>query len=148
MEERQAGGLGLFLMGRLMDEVRFDFDDQRGNLLTMTKHIRPDERASIFELAGRLDAASTQQALAEVHAAIGQGARFVLLDLARVTFLSSSGMRALLLVRKELLGTPAPSYGCARCSRPCSRSSSSPLPPAVPDPHHPRRGAARVGRGA
>ena len=47
-------------MGRLMDEVRFDFDDQRGNLLTMTKHIRPDERASIFELAGRLDAVSTQ----------------------------------------------------------------------------------------
>lgn len=106
LEERQAGGLGLFLMGRLMDEVRFDFDDQRGNLLTMTKHIRPDVRASIFELAGRLDAVSTQQALAEVHAAIGQGARFVLLDLARVTFLSSSGMRALLLVRKELLAHP------------------------------------------
>ena len=41
-----------------------------------------------------------------MHAAIGQGARFVLLDLARVTFLSSSGMRALLLVRKELLAHP------------------------------------------
>lgn len=103
LEERQAGGLGIYLMGRLMDSVEFEFDDQNGNLLTMGKQIAPAETARVFELAGRLDAVSTQQSIAEVAAAIGAGARHILLDMARVTFLSSSGMRALLLVRKDLL---------------------------------------------
>lgn len=105
LEERQAGGLGLYLMGKLMDAVRFDFDEQDGNLLTMIKRIRqPTPPAEVFELGGRLDAVSTQEAIARVYAAIAAGARYVLLDLAEVTFLSSSGLRALLLVRKELLG--------------------------------------------
>ena len=69
----------------------------------MTKQIAPAAGARVFELSGRLDAVSTQQAIADVYAAIGAGARQILLDLANVSFLSSSGMRALLLVRKELL---------------------------------------------
>ena len=46
---------------------------------------------------------STQAEIARVYATIAAGARHVLLDLGGVTFLSSSGLRALLLVRKELL---------------------------------------------
>jgi serine/threonine-protein kinase RsbW len=104
LEERQAGGLGLYLMGRLMDSVEFEFDDVQGNLLKMTKRIgATGAPAQIFDLAGRLDAVSTQAAIARVYAAISAGARHVLLDLSQVTFLSSSGLRALLLVRKELL---------------------------------------------
>ncbi|HEX9369954.1 MAG TPA: anti-sigma factor antagonist [Roseiflexaceae bacterium] len=104
LDERQAGGLGLYLMGRLMDSVGFEFDDVQGNLLTMTKRIAaPAAPAEVFELAGRLDAVSTQPAIARVYEAIAAGARRILLDLAQVTFLSSSGLRALLLVRKELL---------------------------------------------
>lgn len=103
LEERQAGGLGIYLMGRLMDSVAFTFDDAQGNLLTMTKQLPVASSAEIFELAGRLDAVSTQQSIADVSAKIAGGARHILLDLAHVTFLSSSGMRALLLVRKELL---------------------------------------------
>jgi serine/threonine-protein kinase RsbW len=104
LEERQAGGLGIYLMTRLMDSVRYEFDDQRGNLLTMTKRIGgapPD--VQVFELSGRLDAVNTQQAIQQVNAALAAGARYILLDLASVTFMSSSGLRALLLVRKELL---------------------------------------------
>jgi anti-anti-sigma factor len=104
LEERQAGGLGIFLMGKLMDSVQFEFDDSHGNLLTMTKSIRAvGAAAQIFELSGRLDAVSSQAAIARVYAAISAGARHVLLDMSEVTFLSSSGLRALLLVRKELL---------------------------------------------
>lgn len=104
LEERQAGGLGLYLMGKLMDAVSFDFDPQDGNLLTMAKRIVPPSApAQIFELVGRLDAVSTQAEIARVYATIAAGARHVLLDLGGVTFLSSSGLRALLLVRKELL---------------------------------------------
>jgi serine/threonine-protein kinase RsbW len=104
LEERQAGGLGIFLMGRLMDSVQFEFDDERGNLLTMTKRLeQPAVPVEIFELAGRLDAVSTQAAIGRVHTAIAAGTRYVLVDMSEVTFLSSSGLRALLLVRKELI---------------------------------------------
>ena len=103
LEERQAGGLGIYLMGQLMDSVKYEFDPVQGNILTLTKQIALPTATQVFELAGRLDAVSTQQAIAQVSAAIAAGMRHILLDLARVTFLSSSGMRALLLVRKELL---------------------------------------------
>jgi serine/threonine-protein kinase RsbW len=104
LEERQAGGLGIYLMGKLMDSVLFEFDGQDGNLLTMAKRIpQTADPVSIFPLHGRLDAVSTKAALEPVHAAISAGACQILIDLAHVTFLSSSGMRALLLLRKELL---------------------------------------------
>jgi serine/threonine-protein kinase RsbW len=104
LEERQAGGLGLYLMNKLMDSVLFEFGGKAGNVLIMSKRIAPPPvAAEVFELAGRLDAVSTQAAIARVYAAISAGARYILLDMAKVTFLSSSGLRALLLVRKELL---------------------------------------------
>jgi serine/threonine-protein kinase RsbW len=104
LEERQAGGLGLYLMNKLMDSVQFEFGGPDGNVLIMSKTLAaPTPTAEIFALAGRLDAVSTQTAIARVYAAISAGARYILLDLADVTFLSSSGLRALLLVRKELL---------------------------------------------
>ncbi|MEN9935056.1 MAG: hypothetical protein RLZZ387_1635 [Chloroflexota bacterium] len=104
LEERQAGGLGIYLMSRLMDSVRYEFDDHRGNLLTMTKHIGPAAPVvQVFELSGRLDAVNTQHAISQVNAAVAAGARHILLDLGGVSFMSSSGLRALLLVRKELL---------------------------------------------
>ncbi|HNP73691.1 MAG TPA: anti-sigma factor antagonist [Kouleothrix sp.] len=103
LEERQAGGLGIYLMSRLMDSVSFTFDDQLGNVLTMTKQLVPARGVRVIELTGRLDAVSSQAALAQVSAALSTGARQILLDLAQVSFLSSSGMRGLLLVRKDLL---------------------------------------------
>lgn len=103
LEERQPGGLGLYLMNRLMDQVRFDFDDTDGNLLTMVKHIPPRIQAHEFRLSGRLDAVGTEPALAPVHQAIANGAEYVLLDFDNVTFLSSTALRSLLLARKELL---------------------------------------------
>ena len=114
LEERQSGGLGLYLMSRLMDSVEFVFDDTLGNLLKMTKRIgATGAPAQIFDLAGRLDAVSSQAAIARVYAAISAGARHVLLDMSQVTFLSSSGLRALLLVRKELLAQSGELRLCA-----------------------------------
>lgn len=37
VEEVAIGGLGLYLMRKLMDEVRFEFDPREGNTLTMIK---------------------------------------------------------------------------------------------------------------
>lgn len=105
IEERQVGGLGIYLITRLMDEVRFDFNPQGGNLLTMVKYIATGPRNDVVTLPihGRVDAVTAPQLNREVHDQIATGARFVLLDLADVTFLSSSGLRALLLIRKELM---------------------------------------------
>jgi serine/threonine-protein kinase RsbW len=40
LEDRQPGGLGLFLMRQVMDEVEFEFDGEMGNTLTMVKKLR------------------------------------------------------------------------------------------------------------
>ena len=38
LEKRPLGGLGVYLMRQLMDEVRFESRGEAGNLLTMVKH--------------------------------------------------------------------------------------------------------------
>src|SRR5690606_6969775 len=105
LEERQVGGLGLYLITRLMAEVRFEFHPQQGNVLTTVKYITsgPRDDAVVMPISGRVDAVTAPQLNKAVHEKIDQGARFVLLDLSDVTFLSSSGLRSLLLIRKELM---------------------------------------------
>lgn len=105
LEDRQVGGLGLYLITRLMDEVRFDFNPQGGNVLTMVKYIggSPGDDVFTMPIRGRVDAVTAPQLNREVHEQISAGARRLLLDLGEVTFLSSSGLRALLLIRKELM---------------------------------------------
>jgi serine/threonine-protein kinase RsbW len=38
LEERREGGLGLYLIRKLMDEVHFEFTPDSGNVLIMVKH--------------------------------------------------------------------------------------------------------------
>ena len=40
LEELPVGGLGLYIMRKLMDEVTFHFDDVEGNILRMVKRCR------------------------------------------------------------------------------------------------------------
>ncbi len=40
LHKRQEGGLGLYMMERLMDSVEFKFDAAKGNRLTMKKKVR------------------------------------------------------------------------------------------------------------
>lgn len=40
LKERNGRGLGLYFMRRLMDEVRFEFGPDSGNVLTMVKYKR------------------------------------------------------------------------------------------------------------
>jgi serine/threonine-protein kinase RsbW len=105
LEERQVGGLGIYLITRLMDEVRFDFHPQHGNVLTMVKYTLPDlhEDLVVLPIEGRIDAITAPTLTQTVQDHMRNGARFVLIDLTAVSFLSSSGLRALLLIRKELM---------------------------------------------
>ena len=42
LDSLSEGGLGLFFMRKLMDEVRFEFVPGQGNVLTMTKRAKTD----------------------------------------------------------------------------------------------------------
>jgi serine/threonine-protein kinase RsbW len=105
LEERQVGGLGIYMITRLMDEVRFEFDPQAGNLLTITKYLSGNSQNDIcvMPVEGRVDAATSPRLSKQVHDQIDAGARFVLLDMQAVSFLSSSGLRSLLLIRRDLM---------------------------------------------
>lgn len=47
VSERQEGGLGLYLMRTLMDDVRFRFDTPHGNELTLVKSLRGGPRRKV-----------------------------------------------------------------------------------------------------
>jgi serine/threonine-protein kinase RsbW len=40
LEQRPLGGLGLFLMRQMMDDIEFTFDEKNGNTLKMVKSLR------------------------------------------------------------------------------------------------------------
>ncbi len=42
--ERKIGGLGIYFMRKLMDEMSYSFDVEEGNKLTMRKHLMPKKR--------------------------------------------------------------------------------------------------------
>lgn len=100
LEERKTGGLGLFLMRKLMDRVEFRFDAGE-NVLVMAKQLRPAD-LRVVSLAGRIDAAAAPEVNRTVRQAIHDGGKQIVVELRDVTFLSSSGLRALLLLAREL----------------------------------------------
>lgn len=109
LEQRQEGGLGLYFMRELMDEVRFAFNAQKGNLLTMVKRRRPvwsrpscyDEAVTVVEARGRLDAAVATRLEAELSTLADQGKSQIVVDLEKASYISSSGLRVLLVAAKE-----------------------------------------------
>ena len=46
LNERKIGGLGMYLMRKVMDEVSYTFDAEEGNRLTMRKHLLPENSYS------------------------------------------------------------------------------------------------------
>jgi anti-anti-sigma factor len=100
LEERRTGGLGLYLMRKLMDQVDFRFEDGE-NILTMVKRI-PRANLHVVSLSGRIDAGTAPAVNRAVRDAMAKGGRHIIVELRDVTFLSSSGLRTLLLLAREL----------------------------------------------
>lgn len=68
LEDRPIGGLGLFFMRKLMDEVRFQWSPEKGNTLTMVKRLTKTQQPAprnkpgypdLFALGERILASST-----------------------------------------------------------------------------------------
>lgn len=100
LEERKTGGLGLYLMRKLMDRVEFRFEEGE-NILVMAKRIQQADH-KIVTLHGRIDASAAPAVNKAVREAISEGAQHIIVELRDVTFLSSSGLRTLLLLAREL----------------------------------------------
>jgi anti-anti-sigma factor len=101
LEERTTGGLGLYLMRKLMDRVEFHFDPAGYNLLTMSKRLDQSNIRTV-RLSGRIDAAAVPSVQKAVREAMAAGAFKIVIDLADASFISSSGLRVLLLLVREL----------------------------------------------
>lgn len=105
LEKRREGGLGLFLMRRMMDRVEFS---RRGeeNILTLVRRrtpaVCPTPAAPILSPQGRLDAARVPQLEQMLRKALEEKPPALVVDLAQVSYLSSSGLRVLLVAAKKM----------------------------------------------
>lgn len=104
LEEREVGGLGIFFMRRLMDEVHFSFDPDQGNVLTMVRRgrlvtSRPAHghpQITVVEVRGRLDAELAARLEKELRAIQESGGHRLVVDMSGVRYIGSSGLRVLL----------------------------------------------------
>lgn len=102
LEERHIGGLGLYFMRKLMDEVHFSFDPEKGNQLVMIKRAskgdlaKADRTFAVATAKGRVDAASAPALEAQLKALLNQGKAQIVVNLADVSYISSSGLKVLL----------------------------------------------------
>jgi anti-sigma B factor antagonist len=82
-------------------------------LLTIASEREPDSPILVLHLAGRLDAGTVGQmerAMADAQAA---GARAILVDMSRLTYVSSSGLRVLLSARTAVRKRGGDLFLCA-----------------------------------
>lgn len=105
LEKRQEGGLGIFLMRRLMDRVEFAREGDE-NVLTMARRLCSSTDTAVdVEVVfpqGRIDAARAPYLEQLFRQPLSSGTSHLVVDLSQVTYLSSSGLRILLIVAKQL----------------------------------------------
>ncbi|MCW5881254.1 MAG: anti-sigma factor antagonist [Anaerolineae bacterium] len=105
LEKREIGGLGLYFMRRLMDQVDFRFDDEGWNELIMVRRRRavsshPSRHGhgiTVVVPRGRLDASGSQYLEAELQNLANENLHRLVVDFQHVTYISSTGLRTLLL---------------------------------------------------
>ena len=118
LDDIQPGGIGLHLMRQMMDEIRFEFSE-RGNVLTMVKRSKfePGDTESgnfpvrqvepdvwVLSPTGRLDSPNApyfEQALLNL---LEQANVWIVVDMERVTYISSRGLKALVKAWRKTRG--------------------------------------------
>lgn len=122
LEERPVGGLGLYFMRQLMDQVTFEFDVVNGNVLTMQRILnlperygvmelsveRPTDRAAVVHIRGSVDGSNFKQLIAQAQTLQGEGVSRIVLEISGCDYMSSSGLVALNAITKLLRGEQTP----------------------------------------
>ncbi len=122
LEQRPVGGLGLYFMRQVMDEVHFEFDPAHGNTLTMRRRLNVPERYGFMELQverpkpdvavihvqGSVDGSNFKRLIGEADKLYADGVRKVIAELSNCEYMSSSGLIALNAITKLLRGEGTP----------------------------------------
>lgn len=121
VEDRPIGGLGIHLVRRLVDDVRYERRSDR-NVVVLTKRLavsvvaehlaggkgamdiskRQQGEAWVVAIAGNLDSGTSPRAQQELEAILAGGGRKLAVDFSSLDYISSAGLRVLLGVAKQL----------------------------------------------
>lgn len=120
VEDRPIGGLGIHIVRRLVDEVRYRRDGDH-NVVVLTKRLddavqehpqggtrmeittRTQGDVSIVAIAGNLDSNTSPQAQQALDAVVAGGATKVAVDFTHLDYVSSAGLRVMLGTTKQLM---------------------------------------------
>lgn len=112
IEERQIGGLGLHFVKALMDTLEYKRSNQKNKLILKKKLTAEGERMDVdqekagevfvFDVSGRVDAATCKNIEVELLGAIDEGRNRILADCSDLDYISSAGLRIFLLAAKKL----------------------------------------------
>lgn len=122
LAERPIGGMGMYIMRQLMDEVRFEFDTVNGNVLTMQRILnlperygfmelsveRPTPDAAVVHISGSVDGSNFKQLIAQAETLHAEGVNRIVLEVSGCEYMSSSGLVALNAITKLLRGEKTP----------------------------------------
>jgi serine/threonine-protein kinase RsbW len=122
LEDREAGGLGLYFMRQLMDEVVFEFDEVKGNVLTMRRILniperygtmelaieRPADGTAVIQVTGSVDGSNFKQLIEQAETLHNDGVDKIALEVSGCEYMSSSGLVALNAITKVLRGERTP----------------------------------------
>ena len=126
LDKRPFGGMGIYLTKQLMDEMTYRVMPEDGNELTLIKnissamlqrrkqmnitveHVQGKVPVTILGIHGDLDGSNYQTLIAKAREVYNAGARYLLLDMSDLHFMSSSGLVALHSIAKLMRGEPAP----------------------------------------
>ena len=70
----------------------------------MQVHVSTHDSVAVLELEGRMDATSTAEFDTVAHARLGQGARYIVVDMSRLEYISSAGLRSVLGLARAVRG--------------------------------------------
>jgi anti-sigma B factor antagonist len=77
------------------------FKDQSERRMVMELSTQEYKRVAVVEISGRIDAARAPDLEAELQELLSKGHQNLILDMAKVEFVSSSGLRVMLTARKS-----------------------------------------------
>ena len=129
--ERQAGGLGIHLVRRMMDDVGYHRRADR-NVVVLAKLLaggttagqsggrsmniatRTQNGVTLVAIAGNLDSNTSPEAQQALDAILAGGARKVVVDFTGLDYISSAGLRVLLGTAKRLSAGASGAGGALR----------------------------------
>lgn len=115
LEQQLIQGLGLFLIRRTMDEVKYHSTDNHNELI-LTKKINMDfkpeatlktnlckiEEVTILTVEGRLDTANANEFNAVIQPLLGLQSPNIIVNCEGLLYISSSGLRNLITLQKSV----------------------------------------------